>query len=204
MTAARRSADHTRNLLLDAAFDELYRQGYRAMRLDVLLDRLGLTKGALYHHFRSKADLGHAVIEERLRPWIEATWRPVLGAPDVVGAALELCRQLTAERCEQVAGSGCPLTSLLHELRDEPPAFLERLQAVIDDWYRGIVTGLRQGQSAGTVRRDVDPEDAAAFILSAIEGSGGLAGNVRGADFLQAAMRGLIDYLQSLKPQRSS
>ena len=204
MTGPRRSADQTRARLLDAAFDELHQLGYRAMRLDSLLDRLGLTKGALYHHFASKAELGHAVIDERLRPWVEAMWRPVLGAADVVDAAITLCRQLTAERCDDVSASGCPLTSLMHELQDEPAALLSRLQALIEDWYRGIVHGLRQGQANGTVRRDVDAEDTAAFILSAIEGSGGLAGSVGGRTFQHAAMRGLIDYLQSLKPQRSS
>lgn len=204
MTAIRRSADHTRTLLLDAAFEDLHRLGYRAMRLDTLLDRLGLTKGALYHHFRNKADLGLAVIEERLRPWIEQTWRPVIGAPDVVSAAIELCRTLTAERCDQVAGAGCPLANLLHELQDEPAEFLARVQTLIDDWHGGIVEGLRQGQGSGTVRADVVPEDAAAFILSAIEGSGGLAHGARGPAFLQAAMRGLIDYLQTLRPHRSS
>ena len=60
----RRNPKATRELLLEAAFWEIFRSGFQAASLDAILKETGVTKGALYPHFPSKAALGHAVIDE--------------------------------------------------------------------------------------------------------------------------------------------
>ena len=65
MTA--KQPDITRDRILDAAFQEIHKYGFQAASLSNILDRTGLTKGALYHHFPDKDRLGHAVIEEVIR-----------------------------------------------------------------------------------------------------------------------------------------
>ena len=52
----------------------------------VSLDRIRREAGeknasALQYHFGSKADLGYAVVEEMIRPYVEANWRPALADP---------------------------------------------------------------------------------------------------------------------------
>ncbi len=42
---------------MDAAVDLFYHQGYQATGVQEIVDRAGYTKGALYHYFKSKADL---------------------------------------------------------------------------------------------------------------------------------------------------
>ena len=44
----------TRRRILEAAFAEMWRVGFRAASLEAILLEAGVTKGALYHHFRSK------------------------------------------------------------------------------------------------------------------------------------------------------
>jgi AcrR family transcriptional regulator len=51
-----RSAD-TRARILEAALDLFSEQGFEGTTLQQIADRLGLTKAALYYHFRSKDDL---------------------------------------------------------------------------------------------------------------------------------------------------
>jgi AcrR family transcriptional regulator len=54
----------TRQKILDAAIDLFSEVGYAAAGLGEIIERAGLTKGALYHHFDSKDALATAIIEQ--------------------------------------------------------------------------------------------------------------------------------------------
>ena len=73
----------TRRSLVDAARALFGEQGYAATSVDEIVRSAGVTKGALYHHFRDKDDLFRAVVEDVKRD-----------VTDVVGAAF---RSATAE-----------------------------------------------------------------------------------------------------------
>lgn len=57
MTAATAKID-ARTRLLDAAIHVIRAQGYTATTVDDICREAGLTKGAFFHHFKSKEDLG--------------------------------------------------------------------------------------------------------------------------------------------------
>ncbi|MFE2938503.1 ScbR family autoregulator-binding transcription factor [Streptomyces sp. NPDC059255] len=56
----------TRALLLAAAGEVFYEHGYAATTLKTIYERTGSTKGRLYHHFDSKADLAIALLTEQV------------------------------------------------------------------------------------------------------------------------------------------
>src|SRR5689334_23611271 len=107
-TATRRTPDATRQKLLERAFEEIHRYGFRAASLDSILADAGVTKGALYHHFGSKTELGYAVVEEVVRPWMEQTWSPVVETDNPIDAAIAAIRQRLKERSEMALTIGCP------------------------------------------------------------------------------------------------
>jgi AcrR family transcriptional regulator len=62
-----------RERILDAAAELFYREGIRAVGVDMVVDRAGVAKASLYHHFRTKDDLAAAVLrrrDERWRRWL--------------------------------------------------------------------------------------------------------------------------------------
>jgi hypothetical protein len=67
----RRNPQRTTERLLQAAFQEIYKSGFRGTDLETILRAAGVTKGAMYHHFASKKALGYAVVDEimELRSW---------------------------------------------------------------------------------------------------------------------------------------
>lgn len=57
-----KTGDDTRTRILDAAQALILARGYAGVSIDQLIGSLGLTKGAFFHHFRSKAALARALI----------------------------------------------------------------------------------------------------------------------------------------------
>src|SRR5215467_6162477 len=60
----RRDPERTRQRLLQAGFREVERSGFQSASIDTILAATNVTKGALYYHFESKEDLGHAIVDE--------------------------------------------------------------------------------------------------------------------------------------------
>src|SRR5689334_3217891 len=132
--ASRRTPDLTRQKLLERAFEEIHRNGFRAASLDSILADAGVTKGALYHHFDNKAELGYAVVEEVVRPWMEQMWKPVMDAADPIDAAIRAVRERLKERSEIALTLGCPFNNLAQEMSPVDAGFRERLGAILKDW----------------------------------------------------------------------
>ena len=57
-------AEATRRALLDSARSLFGEKGYAATSVDEVVKHAGVTKGALYHHFKDKDQLFRAVVEE--------------------------------------------------------------------------------------------------------------------------------------------
>src|ERR1700731_417328 len=84
-----RDSERTRERLLQAASREIYRSGFQSASLDKILALAGVTKGALYYHFKSKEALGYAVVEEVIAPDVHGKWvRPLQSVRDPIDALI--------------------------------------------------------------------------------------------------------------------
>ncbi len=59
----RRPSSERRKEILEAALTIFVQKGYSDARMDDIVQEIGLSKGAIYHHFQSKRDLFIALIE---------------------------------------------------------------------------------------------------------------------------------------------
>ena len=55
--------DETKERILAAAEELVFEGGYAGTSLDEIIEKVGLTKGAFFYHFKSKADLAQGIIE---------------------------------------------------------------------------------------------------------------------------------------------
>ena len=194
-----RDPEYTRECLLQAAFREIYRSGFQSAGLDTILAAAGVTKGALYHHFKSKEALGYAVVEEVIAPDLRAKWlRPLRMGKDPIEALIGIV-QSESVRPEDVRG-GCPLNNLAQEMSPLHEGFRKRLERLFRAWREGVAAALREGQARGTVRRDAHPVEAAGFLIALLEGYTSLAKNAQDAKVMKAGVRNIVGWLQSLRP----
>ena len=198
-----RDPERTRERLLQAAFREVYRSGFQGAGLDSILAATGVTKGALYHHFGSKEALGYAIVEEIVAALPRDKWlRPLQEGKDPIDALIDIV-QATSVRPKDVQG-GCPLANLAQEMSLLDEQFRRRLEKIFNDWEQGIATALRRGQSQGTVRRDLVPEETASFLIAMYEGYIVLAKNAQDAKVLEVGIRNIVGWLRSLRLPRQS
>lgn len=66
-----RRVEHTRNLLLDAAEEVFARKGFEGAALEDIADAAGYTRGAIYSHFGSKAELFLAVTQRQREQFLD-------------------------------------------------------------------------------------------------------------------------------------
>jgi TetR/AcrR family transcriptional repressor of nem operon len=116
--------------IITLAAEIVYRQGFKGTSVENVLDIAGVGKGNFYHYFRSKDDLGIAIIGE-LERWFES---PV--AEDIFSVTKSPAQRLHEflaylEEQRRRDNHGDPLANLLAELGDVEP-FVKPLQAALN------------------------------------------------------------------------
>lgn len=193
-------ADATRRSLLEAAYEEIHRFGFQAASLNAILDRTGVTKGALYHHFGSKLQLGYAVLDEHIAEELERLWFEPLRQPGhPIDVLMETITRMGEHyQCEEIT-LGCPLNNLAQEMSAIDDGFRERIDNLYKRWLLSIETLLIRGQQEGSVAVSIDPADTSYFILASLEGCMSMAKNAQSNQELMRCGKGLMSYLSSLR-----
>jgi AcrR family transcriptional regulator len=191
----------TRRKILEAAFEEFYRRGFQAGSVDTIVSKAGVTKGALYHHFRDKAALGYAVVDEVVRePLLAAYLEPMERSDgDPLAALQRVLRQRADDFVDLGIGLGCPLNNLAQEMSPLDEEFRARIAATLEAWTAAFADALARARERGFVRDDVDARRVAAFIVAAVEGSFGAAKNADSVEVLRSNLHVLADFLETLR-----
>jgi AcrR family transcriptional regulator len=150
--------------ILERAAEVFNELGYRGASVEELARRVGLRKGSLYHHVRSKEQ----VLGEVLLRGMELLRGGLPGADDARLAPAEKVRAAVRFHLEWMAAEPHVTGVFLREARNLPARLRPRLQAQVRDFERRWVALLREGIAAGAFRPDVDPKLTVYLILGLI------------------------------------
>jgi TetR/AcrR family transcriptional regulator, transcriptional repressor for nem operon len=200
-TAARAPAT-TRQKILEAAFEEFYKNGFQGGSLNRIVEKADTTKGALFHHFDGKNDLGYAVVDEVIEPEMKTRWFNQLSkSSDPIADLKRVFRRYRIEELRKgQLVQGCPLNNLAQEMSPLDEGFRQRIDKIYAAWRKCIADAVRRGIKAGKVRKGVSPETVAAFVVAAQAGMIGTAKNAQSEELLTRAGQGLFDFLETLRP----
>ena len=196
-----RDPEGTRKRLLEAAFQQVYRYGFQSAGIDTILAATNVTKGALYYHFDSKEALGHAIVDEIIAKLVRDRWLlPLERSKDrnPIDVLIGIVRSIPT-RPKDVRG-GCPLVNLAQEMSPLDEQFRKRLEKLFRAWREGVATLLRKGQSQGTVRCDLNADEAASFLVAMVEGYEVLAKNAQDVKVWEVGIKNIVGWLKSLRP----
>jgi TetR/AcrR family transcriptional regulator, transcriptional repressor for nem operon len=198
----RRDPHRTRERLLQAAFQEIHRSGYRGTDLDTILRTARVTKGAMYHHFENKEALGYAVVDEIIAGLgQEKWWSPLKNAENPIDALIGIIQSVSLRRSD--VRCGCALNNLSQEMSPLDEGFRKRTAKLFWKWQNAIAGALRNGKKRGMVRSDINPEEMASFVIATYEGYISLAKSHQNVAVLQDGQEAMISFLETLRAPRS-
>jgi len=199
----RQNGIQTRTQLLDAAESLFLSHGYGGASVDAILDRAELSKGAFFHHFASKAELAHALIER-----YAAEDRAVLLQ------SLERAERLSRDPLQQVLILVGLYEEMLDGLTEPYPGCLfasycyqaglfdDQVNTIVRDSmteWRTVVGGkLREAMDRHPPVLAVEAADLADALLTVIEGSFVLSKSLREPQVVTQQLRHYRNYLELL------
>jgi TetR/AcrR family transcriptional repressor of nem operon len=163
----------TRDQILNVAARLIHVQGYQSTSLDDVLRESGVGKGNFYYYFKSKEDLGYAIIDRITQAFVERSLGPAFAdaeADPVAQIHAFLDRVLDAQRLRKCVG-GCVMGNLASELSDVHEGFRQRLAGIFDLWRVQLAEVVSRGQARGRLRADMDASRVAQFLVAGLEGS---------------------------------
>jgi TetR/AcrR family transcriptional repressor of nem operon len=204
--ATERNAEQTRTRILEAAREEIFQNGYQGMRIDAILQKTKLAKGALYHYFPNKLALGYAVVDEVLMGHFQTVWEENLLLHKNPLTTLQQMFVCKAQSFQNAAAfNGCPLNNLNQEMAAIDDGFHQRLEKVFENAHMTIVHALEQGQADGLVRKDIDPVKISMFVFSSYQGIMGAAKCMQAPELLVDLFGTLNDYIDTLRaPEKNN
>jgi TetR/AcrR family transcriptional repressor of nem operon len=198
-----RNPEKTRERILDAAEALILDHGFAATSVDSVVARAGITKGAFFHHFGSKADLAHALIERFAR-----------ADREFFAAQLERARRLASDPLQQVLlliglyeeafeameepTPGCLFASYIYENKLFDEATLAVLRESTLHWRYQMRALLEEVARKHPPRLEVDMDSLADLFYSITEGAYVMMKTLGDRSLLPRQARHLRHYLELL------
>lgn len=160
-------AANTRLTILQKAFELIYTKGYQTTSIDEIIATTKVTKGAFYYHFKTKDEMGIAIIEEILKPTMQEHFiKPTENTQNPIEDFYNMISYLLLEDPFLQVKYGCPVGNLTQEMTPWNTKFSEALSELINLWKSTIIKAIEKGKEQGLIRKDVVGEQVAFFILS--------------------------------------
>jgi AcrR family transcriptional regulator len=173
--------------------------------IDRILERTELTKGALFHQFGSKLELGYAVVDEVIAPMSLGRWvAPLADYDDPLAGILELVERNVAEAPQTRLNLGCPLGNLIQEMSNGDPEFRRRLRRCIEIWIDGVEEQVARARAAGRLRRSVKPRAVAEYVVVSLEGVFAVVKGLRDKSAVPAFVSSMRTYFAAISVSPAS
>lgn len=196
-----------RSKLLDAAFSIIREKGYAATSVDELCDQAGVTKGAFFHHFKSKDALGVAAAHH----WSETTGAFFESAPyHEHGDPLERVLGYLDFRKAMIKGEipefTCLVGTMVQEIYETSPQIREACEASICTHAAKVESDIADAMKLYRIRAPWTAEDLALHTQAVLQGAFILAKAKGNSAVVEASIDHLRRYVELLfgRPKKRS
>lgn len=189
----------TKQKLLEAAQKLMLARGYPVTTLDDICAAARVTKGSFFHYFKSKEDLGKAVLEHFMVEHFQAMQSaafikkrdPLARVYGYVDFAIGMSK-------DPAIIHGCLLGSFAQDLSDTHPRIRLQCAHYFDQWAAALKRELDAAKAEYAPRAAIDTQSLAEHFIAVVEGALILVKVKQDAKILEKQLRHFKRYLQSL------
>ena len=193
------ASPNARTKLLDAALGRIRAQGYAATSVDELCARAGVTKGAFFHHFKTKEELAVAAAGH----WSETTGAlfaaaPYHHLPDPLDRVLGYLQFRKSILRGAVQDFTCLAGTMVQEAYDAHPAIREACEASISGHAATLEADIAEAMAARGIPAGWSAASLALHMQAVLQGAFILAKAKGGPDVASDSIDHLIRYISLL------
>jgi TetR/AcrR family transcriptional regulator, cholesterol catabolism regulator len=159
----------SRRKIVLAALELFVRNGYHGTSIADIMKKVGLTKGSLYAHYKSKGEILLQILESFKVRYIDGMIRFANEGEGDALDKLHRCISFSAQFASEHENLCVFLTFLTTELSADVD-FEPMLKAVYRDFQRFISGIIRQGINQGVVKKEIDPDLTALTFMALHDG----------------------------------
>ena len=156
---------NSRELLLDSAFKEFYKNGYQGANIATILKEVNMNKGSMYHFFKSKKELGLAVIKERIERNLVTKYTEILDKENRVETLFKALID-----APKLIIYGCPLNKMSQEMLYIDEDFKKTLSETYKKFNNVIEQILLKGMQSSEINSS-SAELTAQLVIATYEGA---------------------------------
>ena len=170
MDAKTQKSEMTRAAIVGAALDLAAAEGLEAISLQVVADRIGLSKSGVFSRVGSREALQKAVIEEFGRRFLADVFVPAMQQPKGLPRLNEIVRRWIIRTRDVDAQQGCLYTAGAFELDDREGPLRDLLFDEVTRWRAALRRTVLQAMEAGHLQADTDAEQLVSEICALVMG----------------------------------
>jgi len=188
-----KKSEATRLNILQKAFELIYINGYQTTSVDEIIATTQVTKGAFYYHFKTKDEMGLAIINELMIPNFKNTFiEPFQNVTNPLDAIYNLMYNLLIENENLKVEYGCPASNFTQEMAPWNIDFTKALNELTRQWEQTMIDTIEKAKENGKIKADVNAKEIAVFVMSGYWG-------VRNLGKLENSKSVYLIYLKGLK-----
>ena len=166
-----RNADITIEKILQQSGVLFNTQGYKATSISDITTLTGLTKGAIYRHFKSKEDLELRTLRH-LATVMDEKVRFLIKEQTTAGKKLRaVFNFFSSYITDPPIEGGCPLLNVAIEADDTNPGLRMGALAILHNLRSSLVSILEKGVKYGQLKPDIDKKAFATVCIASLEGA---------------------------------
>jgi len=155
----------TRRAIVEAAAGVFVDRGYPGASISEIAERSGVTKGAMYFHFKSKELLAQAVIEQQAEANAALQERFETSDLSALAVPVSMVRELGVQMREDVV-----VRAAMRLAVEVPASEGEDLGGTYDAWSTPTEVVIGHAIAQGGLRDTIDPVELSRFLVAAFTG----------------------------------
>ncbi|MES2933156.1 MAG: TetR/AcrR family transcriptional regulator [Pseudomonadota bacterium] len=164
MDAKTQKSELTRTAIVGAALDLASAQGLEAITLQLVAERIGMSKSGVFSRVGSLEALQKAVLEEFGRRFLADVFVPAMRLPKGLPRLTDIVQRWIVRMRDVEAHTGCIFSAGAFELDDREGPLRDLLYGEVTRWRAALRRTVMQAVDAGHLKADTDPDQLVSEI----------------------------------------